>query len=47
MIATVSCAALLGIDAFTVRLEVDFSRPGMPAFTMMMCLYPKTEEHLP
>ena len=35
MIATVSCAALLGIDAFTVRLEVDFSRSGMPAFTMV------------
>ncbi|WP_419785886.1 YifB family Mg chelatase-like AAA ATPase [Pseudodesulfovibrio sp.] len=35
MIATISCAALMGIDAFTVRLEVDLSRSGMPAFTMV------------
>ncbi|MBC17438.1 MAG: magnesium chelatase [Desulfovibrio sp.] len=35
MIATVSCAALMGIDAFKVQLEVDFSRAGMPAFTMV------------
>lgn len=35
MIANVSCAALLGIDAFKVELEVDFSRSGMPAFTMV------------
>lgn len=35
MIATISCAALMGIDGFKVRLEVDFSRSGMPAFTMV------------
>lgn len=35
MIATISCAALMGIDAFKVELEVDFSRSGMPAFTMV------------
>lgn len=35
MIATISCAALMGIDAFKVQLEVDFSRSGMPAFTMV------------
>ena len=35
MIATVSCAALMGIDAFKVDLEVDFSRSGMPAFTLV------------
>lgn len=35
MIATVSCAALMGIDAFKIQLEVDFSRSGMPAFTMV------------
>lgn len=35
MIAKVSCAALMGIDAFKVELEVDFSRSGMPAFTMV------------
>lgn len=35
MIATISCAALKGIDGFKVRLEVDFSRSGMPAFTMV------------
>ena len=36
MIAKVSCAALMGIDAFKVELEVDFSRSGMPAFTIVM-----------
>nr|WP_321260043.1 YifB family Mg chelatase-like AAA ATPase [uncultured Pseudodesulfovibrio sp.] len=35
MIAKVSCAALMGIDAFKVQLEVDFSRSGMPCFTMV------------
>lgn len=35
MISTVSCAALMGIDAFRVQLEVDLSRSGMPAFTMV------------
>ncbi len=35
MIAKVSCAALMGIDAFRVELEVDFSRSGMPCFTMV------------
>ncbi|QJB55975.1 YifB family Mg chelatase-like AAA ATPase [Pseudodesulfovibrio sp. zrk46] len=35
MIATISCAALMGIDAFKIQLEVDFSRSGMPAFTMV------------
>jgi magnesium chelatase family protein len=35
VIATISCAALMGIDAFKVQLEVDFSRSGMPAFTMV------------
>ncbi|WP_054653004.1 YifB family Mg chelatase-like AAA ATPase, partial [Salidesulfovibrio brasiliensis] len=35
MIATISCAALMGIDAFPVSLEVDFSRSGLPAFTMV------------
>jgi len=35
MIAKVSCAALMGIDAFKVELEVDFSRAGMPCFTMV------------
>ncbi|CCH49349.1 Mg chelatase, subunit ChlI (fragment) [Pseudodesulfovibrio piezophilus C1TLV30] len=35
MISTISCAALMGIDAFKVQLEVDFSRSGMPCFTMV------------
>lgn len=35
MIAAISCAALMGIDAFKVQLEVDFSRSGLPAFTMV------------
>jgi magnesium chelatase family protein len=34
-LAKISTAALLGIDAFTVDLEVDFARQGMPAFTMV------------
>ncbi len=35
MIAKALCAALLGIDAFRVDLEVDYARQGMPAFTMV------------
>ncbi|AMK10093.1 YifB family Mg chelatase-like AAA ATPase [Pseudodesulfovibrio indicus] len=35
MIANIACAALMGIDAFKVELEVDLSRSGMPAFTMV------------
>ncbi len=35
MIARVACAALLGIDAFRVDLEVDLARQGMPAFTLV------------
>jgi magnesium chelatase family protein len=35
MIARVTTAALLGIDAFRVELEVDYSRSGLPAFTMV------------
>ena len=35
MIAKVFCAALMGIDAFKVDLEVDLARQGMPAFTMV------------
>lgn len=35
MIARVACAALLGIDAFRVDLEVDLARQGLPAFTMV------------
>lgn len=35
MIARVSCAALQGVDALRVDLEVDFVRQGMPAFTLV------------
>ncbi len=35
MIAKVSAAALMGIDAFKVTLEADLSRSGLPAFTMV------------
>lgn len=35
MIAKAACAALLGIDAYRVNLEVDFARQGLPAFTMV------------
>ncbi len=35
MLAHARSAALLGIDAYTVILEVDYSRAGMPAFTMV------------
>ena len=41
MVAAVSCAPLMGIDAFTVQLEVDFSRSGMPAFTKSMFQSPR------
>lgn len=35
MIVAIHSAALLGIDAYTIRLEVDFARQGMPAFSMV------------
>ena len=35
MIAKVSTAALLGIDGFSIELEVDLARSGMPAFIMV------------
>lgn len=35
MIAKVSCAALHGVDAFEVKLEVDFTRSGLPSFSMV------------
>ena len=35
MIAKVSTAALLGIDGFTIELEVDLARSGLPAFIMV------------
>ncbi|GAB1410165.1 YifB family Mg chelatase-like AAA ATPase [Desulfovibrionales bacterium] len=35
MIVTISTAALLGIDAYPIELEVDLSRSGMPAFIMV------------
>ena len=35
MIAKVATAALLGIDAFRVDLEVDLARSGLPAFFMV------------
>lgn len=35
MITKIACGALLGVDAFRVDLEVDFSRSGLPAFTMV------------
>jgi magnesium chelatase family protein len=35
MLATVATAALMGIDAFRVDLEVDLSRSGLPAFYMV------------
>ncbi len=35
MIATTLSAALYGIDAYRVDLEVDLTRQGMPAFTMV------------
>lgn len=35
MIAKVACGALHGVDAFRVDLEVDLTRSGIPAFTMV------------
>jgi magnesium chelatase family protein len=35
MIAEISCAALHGVDAFEVRLEVDFTRGGIPSFSIV------------
>ena len=35
MITKIACGALHGVDAFRVDLEVDFSRSGIPAFTMV------------
>ena len=35
MIAKVRTAALLGIEAVPVALEVDLARSGMPAFTLV------------
>ncbi|MBT8762635.1 YifB family Mg chelatase-like AAA ATPase [Desulfohalobiaceae bacterium Ax17] len=35
MFAKISTASLLGIDAFKVELEVDYSRSGIPAFTLV------------
>ncbi len=35
MVAKVETTALLGIDAFTVELEVDLARSGLPAFCMV------------
>jgi len=35
MIARAGCGALLGIDAHKVELEVDLTRQGIPAFTMV------------
>jgi magnesium chelatase family protein len=35
MIAKVTTAALHGIDGFTIELEVDLARSGLPAFTMV------------
>ena len=35
MIVKIFSAALQGVDAFRVDLEVDLARSGMPAFTMV------------
>ncbi len=35
MIAKVSCAALHGVEAFEVKLEADFTRGGLPSFSMV------------
>lgn len=35
MIAKVATAALLGIDGFSIELEVDLARSGLPAFSMV------------
>ncbi len=34
-LSTISTAALLGIEAYPVTLEVDLARQGMPSFTMV------------
>ena len=34
-VAKIASGALHGVDAFAVSLEVDFSRSGLPAFTMV------------
>ena len=33
-LSAVTTAALLGIEAYPVTLEVDLTRQGMPSFTM-------------
>ena len=35
MITKIACGAVYGVDAFRVDLEVDYSRAGLPAFTMV------------
>lgn len=35
MIAKMLCGSLHGVDAFTVELEIDYTRQGIPAFTMV------------
>ncbi|HJD96493.1 YifB family Mg chelatase-like AAA ATPase [Mailhella massiliensis] len=35
MVVKLACGAILGVDAFRVDLEVDFSRQGMPSFVMV------------
>ena len=35
MLTRLYCGALQGIDAFTVELEIDYTRAGMPAFVMV------------
>ena len=35
VIARVLSGAIYGVDAFTVDVEVDFSRKGLPAFSMV------------
>ncbi|WP_291323024.1 YifB family Mg chelatase-like AAA ATPase [Desulfonatronospira sp.] len=35
MFAKITTAALIGIDAIRIELEVDYSRAGMPAFTLV------------
>lgn len=35
MIARMLCGSLHGVDAFAVELEIDYTRQGIPAFTMV------------
>ncbi len=35
MIIQIACGALHGVDAFTVMVEVDYARAGLPAFAMV------------